>query len=307
MELMVAMAITSIIVTVLVSVTSVAIDTWNRSRSEIRAARQAKAMIDAMSKDFESLVTRRGNSNEWLSAVSDTAANLPGGSNLKSSNAAQLMFFSAATDRYNGKIGVAGSDYGGDVSCVAYQLYYKNAVNPATAGFETFILRRLVVDPDDAFRDMLGKASLLPTLATTPTAPAGGVKPSPKDKKYSDQLADATNFICENIYQFSLTFNVVIDGVPNPVQYTVGPSNTGQTTNRFNILGSGLSSNNLGSLTAAQLAAGKLTSVQVTVSVLSDFGLEQSKRRTFADDAAKAVFLAKNSYQYAKLVQLPAM
>ena len=70
MELMVAMAITTIIVTVLVSITSIAIDTWNRSRSELRAARQAKAMVDTMARDFESLVTRRGNENEWLSAIS---------------------------------------------------------------------------------------------------------------------------------------------------------------------------------------------------------------------------------------------
>jgi len=34
MELIVAMAITTIIVSVLVSVTSIAMDTWNRSRSE---------------------------------------------------------------------------------------------------------------------------------------------------------------------------------------------------------------------------------------------------------------------------------
>jgi uncharacterized protein (TIGR02599 family) len=69
MELMVAMAITTIIVTVLVSITSIALDTWNRSRSELRASRQAKGMIDSMARDFEALVTRRGNTNEWLSAT----------------------------------------------------------------------------------------------------------------------------------------------------------------------------------------------------------------------------------------------
>ena len=69
MELMVAMAITTIIVTVLVSITSIALETWNRSRAELRASRQAKSMIDTLARDFESLVTRRGNNNEWLSAV----------------------------------------------------------------------------------------------------------------------------------------------------------------------------------------------------------------------------------------------
>ena len=73
MELMVAMAITVIIVTVLVSITSIAIETWNRSRSELRAARQAKSMVDTLARDFEAMVTRpggkdpvSGKSFEWL-------------------------------------------------------------------------------------------------------------------------------------------------------------------------------------------------------------------------------------------------
>ena len=118
MELMVAMAITTIIVTVLVSITSIALDTWNRSRAEIRASRQAKSMIDTMARDFESLVTRRGNTNEWLSATANTK---PIGNKLESSNASELIFFTAVTDRYEGQIGSA-TDKGGDVSCVAHLL-----------------------------------------------------------------------------------------------------------------------------------------------------------------------------------------
>ena len=41
LELMVAMTITAIIVGVLVTITGTAIDTWNNSRNELRAARQA--------------------------------------------------------------------------------------------------------------------------------------------------------------------------------------------------------------------------------------------------------------------------
>ena len=82
MELMVAMDITTIIVTVLVSITSIAMDTWNRSRSELRASRQAKAMVDGMVRDFEALIVRRGNAYEWVSAISPTT---PPGDKLKSS------------------------------------------------------------------------------------------------------------------------------------------------------------------------------------------------------------------------------
>ncbi len=116
MELMVAMAITTIIVSVLVSITSMALETWNRSRSELRASRQAKTMIDTMARDFESLVTRRGNTSEWLSAV--TAPNAIG-EKLTSTNASELIFFTAVTDRYDGQIGTAYPNNVGDVSCVA--------------------------------------------------------------------------------------------------------------------------------------------------------------------------------------------
>ena len=89
-ELLIAMAITTIIASVLISVTSIAIDSWNRSRAEIRAARQAKFMVDSIAKDFESLVTRRGNSYEWLSAK--TPKTLPGNNTQKSANASNLIF-----------------------------------------------------------------------------------------------------------------------------------------------------------------------------------------------------------------------
>ena len=88
MELMVAMAITAIIVTVLVSVTSIALDTWNRSRAELRASRQAKSFLDTMAKDFESLVVRRGNTSEWLSAVAGDGST---GGTVMSTNASEVQ------------------------------------------------------------------------------------------------------------------------------------------------------------------------------------------------------------------------
>jgi hypothetical protein len=46
--------------------------------------------------------------------------------------------------------------------------------------------------------------------------------------------------------------------------------------------------------------------MEVSVTVISDFGIDQIKRRNFTP-AQQADFLAKNSYQYTKLVQLPSM
>ena len=129
-ELLVAMTITTIIVGILVSITSLALDTWNRSRSEIRAARQGKAMIDSMARDFESMVVRSGNSFEWLLAESDPDTKGPKGNG--SPTSVDLTFFSTATDRYNGQIGDATVDLGGDVSTIGYQLIYKDPISSAS-------------------------------------------------------------------------------------------------------------------------------------------------------------------------------
>ncbi|MCX8495292.1 MAG: prepilin-type N-terminal cleavage/methylation domain-containing protein, partial [Akkermansiaceae bacterium] len=103
MELMVAMAITSIIVTVLVSVTSVALETWNRSRAELRASHMGKMAVDYMARDLEALVVRSGNTYDWCQAILDPELSTPGiGDKLKSSNASRLIFFTGATDRYDG-------------------------------------------------------------------------------------------------------------------------------------------------------------------------------------------------------------
>lgn len=287
MELMVAMAITTIIVTVLVSITSIALDTWNRSRAELRASRQAKSMIDVMARDFEALVTRRGNPNEWLSAT--TASSLPGGNDLKSTNASKLIFFTAATDRYDGNIGVANKDLGGDVSCVAYELDYRDPIDSPGPKFETFVLSRVLKNPDVTFEKLLGQTDLA-------TAFSG----------FASDLTDPNFFVCENIYQFTVTFHVqVTDPTQSPPLVNV-PVTMGQSTKSFRVLGTGIESDYKGP-SAALIPTGKLTALEISATVVSDFGVDQLRRRKFKDESDKAAFLAKNSYQYTKLVQLPGM
>lgn len=297
MELMVAMAITTIIVTVLVSVTSIALDTWNRSRAELRASRQAKAMLDTMARDFESMVVRRGNDDQWFSAISNS--NSIGDSKLESTNSAELILFTAVTDRYDGDLGADSTvDNGGDVSCVSYQLEYKDPVAGGSSNFETFVLNRLVVNPDDTFDTLLGKDDLETEFTT-----------------YRSQLKDQKNFVCENLFQFSLTFHVQVsqkdaNGVitsVTTVPVTVGQASGGQTTKEFKINGNGIDAEvSTADLTSADIKGGRLLAVEISATVISDFGIEQMRRRNMTE-SQKSDFLAQNSYQYTKLVQLPSM
>lgn len=300
MELMVAMAITTIIVTVLVSITSIALETWNRSRAELKASRQAKSMIDTMGRDFESLVVRSGNNNQWLSALASTSTV---GDSIESTNSSDFIFFTAVTDRYNGEVGNAQKDKGGDVSCVAYKLFYRNPIDSESTNYETFVVNRLLVNPDETFKTLLGETD------------------STNEAKSLDKVFEATpafadlqkpeNFVCENVFQFSVTFNVQVTSAANGggttvknVPVTIGKNNS---TKEFKLTGNGIFSDYTGTTVSSQeLTAGRVTSVDIAVTVISDFGIEQLSRRKFSD-TQKAEFLAKNSYEFTKSVPIPSM
>ena len=290
-ELLVAMAITTIIVTVLVSVTAMALDTWNRSRAEIRAARQAKSMIDSMARDFESFVSRKGNTFEWLYAKSVPPDKGPNGS--LSPNAIDLVFFSAATDRYNGKIGTA-TDLGGDVSTVGYKLTYKDPIAGAVNDeFKTFVLYRKLVDPKETFEKILGQA-----IIKTPFDAASGTA-----------IDKEENFICENVYQFTVTFHVSTTTTTGLKSVTVPVGKGANSTEEFRITGSGIQTtydpDGAKEPDNAQLKAGRLSAAEISITVLSDFGMQQMRRRSDLTGTKLAEFIAKNSYQYSKVVQMP--
>lgn len=287
-ELLVAMAITTIIVTVLVSVTAMALDTWNRSRAEVRAARQAKAMIDSMARDFESFVSRKGNNFEWLHAKSEPPADGP--KDQKSPNAVDLIFFSAATDRYDGNIGTAFPDNNGDVSTVGYRLAYKDPIAGEDVDrYKTFVLYRKIVNPDDTFANILGKEELKVAFDAV-----------------GNSIDEESNFICENVYQFTVSFHVSMtkaDGTTASISVPVGL--TTESADLFRVKGNGIESEHIpDGFTEDDLKSGRITGAEISITVLSDFGLQQMRSRTFAGNELEE-FIAKNSYQYSKLVSLP--
>lgn len=293
-ELLVAMAITTIIITILVSITSLSLDTWNRSRSEIRAARQGKAMVDTMARDFESLVTRKGNTFEWLYAESNPSSDGPKGNG--SPNAIDLIFFSAATDRYNGQIGVANVDLGGDVSTVGYQLVYKDPIDSsATDGYKTFVLYRKLVDPKETFDKILGQATI---KGKVDFGTSGTTVVSAKE-----------NFICENVYQFTVTYHLrITDSTTTPPTVKIVRVPVGQgsnSTKKFSVTGAGIISESaVTGATTDQIKSSQLTAAEISLTVLTDFGLQQLRKRTFTAEE-KAKFISQNSYEYSKLVQVP--
>jgi type II secretory pathway pseudopilin PulG len=307
-ELMVAMGIAIIIMGMLVGITNVAMGAWQRSRAEVRASRQAKSMLDVMAKDLESLVIRSGNINEWIYAKTETT--MPGNANDRSTNAAEFIFFSAATDRYKGGAGTA-ADKGGDVCTVSYKLAYQDPLEGLDNTNSTFVFYRQLVDPKPTFDTLLGK----PDLKTAFSATAGNDKYETRITAGSNSEDSKYSFICENIYQYSITFRVDVTTVTGtttlvkPVRVTLGQNSTANTLRVYGdridtdaaVAAGGLTATN------AEIKTGKVTGAEISITVLSDFGLNQMKSRKFDNAEAKAKFLAEHSYEFSKSVDLPGM
>lgn len=278
-ELMVAMAITAIMVTILISITSISLNTWNRSRAELRAARQAQAMTEIMARDFEAMVVRPGNDFEWFHARSEDAVG-PGGN--PSPNSADLILFTAATDRYDGNIGVTGVDLGGDISTVGYSLRYNDPINTSGASFPTFVLYRKLVNPDQTFANLLGLSREDGNDDKIKTAFDG----------VAGEIDDMANFVCENVYQFSVTIHFETSDPEKSV--TLVQSANSQIRlfgDRIDLNGTTMSPDT------------RITAVEISLTVLSDNAMNTLRGSASIPDD----FIKKNSFQYSKLIQVPRL
>lgn len=284
-ELMVAMGITAIILTLLVSITGVALDGWRVSRNKVRASRQAKAVLDQLSRDFESMVVRSGNNFEWLYAESETSA--PGPSGNESPNAARLIFFTAATDRYDGDIG-GSRDKGGDVSAVGYRLLYGEPMEQMSDGpYSVFAIYRQLVNPDRAFEDMLSEENLKSAYSS-----------------FENDENESSNFVCENIYQMSVVFLIEYTEESGgrletrQVRVPVLSAGGGQeAVNWFKMKGNGLQ---VQGDENPKYGRGRVVAVDISASVVTDGAVARLRQGTATDQ-----YVNRNTYHYMKTVLLP--
>ncbi len=292
-ELMAAMSVTVMMVLVMVSISGVALDTWRRGRAEVRASRQAKAMAEMMGRDLESMVMRDGNGFQWLFAEAKVPDEGPNGAAL-SPNAARLIFFSAAMDRYDGKTGVPAADNQGNVSTVVYELQYRDpTVGGGNGGLASFVLYRKIVNPDDTFKDLLCKTDLTEAF-----------------QGHADRVGDLKNFVCENVYQFTVTFHVEVEDRRKKKRTLQIPVQIGQggaaSVPRFGVFGNKLDARFPGNadVTDDAFRDGILSGVAISMTILTDAGIEQMRRREFRSADERVGFVQRNSYQHSKFIPI---
>lgn len=209
-ELMAAMAITSILILVIVSLTARGIDIWRWVIQDVRTTGQARMAMDAMMQDLESMQVRAGNNFQWLDAerddTLDTKTMRMGPKGVQFANAARLIFFTTALDRNAAMLSGESQVYNsrmashrqtvGDVNCVGYKLAYRDQIlnrdaDDGNIGFPVYALYRNLVPAYKTFEDLLGKTDLYQAY-----------------RKYQADEDRPMNFLVENIVELTLIFDI---------------------------------------------------------------------------------------------------
>ena len=174
----------------------------------------------------------------------------------------------------------------------------------------TFILYRKLINPNVTFTDTLGT-----TFTDIGTDLLDNAKSAAPDDSITtgDEIDNSSNFICENIYQFTTTFHVdVTTANGKTVSVPVPLGNGTDSTRIFKVGGSGMYLNNTiniptvpapDSIDIDMVKAGRLTAVEISLTVLTDFGLKQMQQRGNIPDIDE--FIAEHSYQYSKVIPVP--
>lgn len=295
-ELLTAMTITTVIIGVLIGATRMSMDAWKDSRDKARASRLAKESIELMARDLEGIVIRTGNDYEWLSARMNPTGDLGPSANAEMKNPLEFVFFSAATDRYDGEIGKE-DDKGGDISTVIYKLMYKDQFDGVSGGapFPVFSLYRYLVNPDETFDNYLAQTDI-----KTPAA--------------AEDITNPNNFIAENVYNLTVTLIFEFANTDTGIieQKRVPIMTSGSDYQEIRINGNMIegATNDV----AADIkdsngdnvaASARLAGAELGILVLSDSGMRALNKKPFTDQEAFAKFVKENSHYFTKSVVLP--
>ncbi len=206
-ELITAMAITSILVLVIMQLTNQGIALWKVVQEDVSTTSSSRVALQTMSRDLESFQMAGGsNKYQWLFAKTDEATrNVPKGLSIPRS--VQCVFFASAPDR-NPSVSSSPSlrsnyrdarahnmETQGDVNAIGYRLMYRDQIlNLPGSGsdqktFPLFSLYRQVVSPRETYEQLLGKESL-----------ESAYVPFEKEEE--------KNFLCENIIELNMIFTI---------------------------------------------------------------------------------------------------
>lgn len=207
-ELIVAMAITAGLVLIIMQLTNQGVTLWQKVREDVSTSTSGRVAMQIMARDLESFQMKGNNRYEWMFAKTEQerqGGKLPKG--LKIPRSVQMVFFACAPDR-NPAVSSSTSlrnnyrdarahnmETQGDVNAIGYRLMYRDQVLNVDASdkekgiFPIFSLYRQIIPPRESYDNLMCQNSLEQAYV-----------PYEKDEK--------ENFLCENILELSLIFNI---------------------------------------------------------------------------------------------------
>lgn len=307
-ELITAMAITSMLVLVIMQLTNQGIDLWNNVREEVSTTTRSRAALHTMSHDLESFQMRAGdNDYQWLFAKADAPVKGPKG--LEVPRSAQCVFFACAPDRnpsVSSSTSLRGNyrearahnrDTQGDVSAIGYRLMYRDQILnlPGSEGNESgayplFSLYRQVVSPRRTYEQLLGSKALEGAYA-------------------SFEADDEKNFLCENILEMNITFTIAYAGeAASADKGRVGYSTvsvpiiaSGSKNRKVNVYGDRIE------VDGNKYENARITSATVSITVLTEEGVALVNQIRLGRRRAPkpAEFFARYTRSFSRLVSVP--
>jgi prepilin-type N-terminal cleavage/methylation domain-containing protein len=216
-EIMVATVIMVVLVGLVIQITSEVLKVWNRSSGKLSANAEARIALEMLTQDLETAVFRN-NELQWLRAEDGTSGAV---------NTVSLKLFSPALDRPDGP---------GDICAIAYMLENRDPVSGSlvqgTPDDRLWILYRMVVSPQDTFKNLMG-------VGNQETLPDKDQTTWGSNSIVGQDVAgnEGANYLVSNVVGFEIDFYVEDDDTPGNTlvagdtiyggtDATVGPQST---------------------------------------------------------------------------------
>lgn len=228
-ELLVSMAITVVLLSIVISVAASSADILAKAKTKADLSAKSDRIFSIMESDIDSMVIRKDSSHWFYAGLPyDNGTNIPryldaaandlvevqqSGNEVDLSSIgrfafpsiANMVFYTSAIDSYDGIRDNVG-DEGGDVSFVEYQLDFSNMVNSDLGGGITGTeddnpsphFFRWIEFPDNTFKTLSGTEPLIKLF--NDSASSVGYSEPDKQKAFS--------VLATNIYAISTTFNI---------------------------------------------------------------------------------------------------
>lgn len=348
-ELLVAMFITTILLTVLISAAASSGEVLAKAKSKAELSEKVDRVFSILESDIESMLVRRDDKHWFYAGLPyDTSgATSPryltsAVTNIKVDQAdnevtnvgpyafpsvANMVFYTAVVDSYDGVRNDNVIDQGGDVSMVEYQLDFSNMFNEQTGNndVDTDVsaqLFRWIEFPDNVFGSLDDARPLIEVFNTSGSVGTVSYVAPDKQKTYS--------VLSTNVYSINATFNVsYIDtsgateiekkafialtphespGDYNATTLGIGPNGVLFGDAEYFFTGGSTSSYFADSSYQSGISSLKIESVNLTITLLDNAGIQYLDNVVLLDGTGnmnRSELIAKHGHVFSRTIDFP--